>query len=62
MELVVEFIRGYIIENQIEVPENELNKFYSLQDLELAMEFALISEGMLKSEKVYDRKYSIMPM
>ena len=54
MELVVEFIRGYIIENQIEVPENELNKFYSLQDLELAMEFALISEGILKSDKVFD--------
>lgn len=54
MELVVEFIRGYIIETQVEVPENELNKFYSLQDLELAMEFALISEGILKSDKVFD--------
>ena len=54
MELVVEFIRGYIIEEQLEVPENELNLFYSLSDLEIAMEFALISEGILKSDKVFD--------
>ena len=54
MELVVEFIRGYIIEENLEVPESELNLFYSLSDLEMAMEFALISEGILKSDKVYD--------
>jgi len=54
MELVVEFIRGYIIEDQLEISEAELNKFYTLQDLELAMEFALISEGILKSDKVFD--------
>ena len=54
MELVVEFIRGYIIEENLEIPENELNPFYSLADLEMAMEFALISEGILKSDKVYD--------
>ena len=54
MELVVEFIRGYIIEDQLDIPENELNKFYTLADLETAMEFALISEGILKSDKVFD--------
>ena len=54
MELVVEFIRGYISDVQMEVPEEELNKFYTLNDLELAMDFALISEGILKSEKVFD--------
>ena len=54
MELVVEFFRGYIIEEQLEVPEGELNKFYTLADLETAMEFALISEGILKSDKVFD--------
>ena len=54
MELVVEFIRGYILEDQLEVPENELNIFYNLADLEVAMEFALISEGILKSDKVFD--------
>ncbi len=54
MELVVEFIRGYIVEEQEEVKEEELNPYYTLSDLELAMEFALISEGILKSEKVFD--------
>ncbi len=54
VELVVEFIRGYITEETQEIPEAEKNKFYSLTDLELAMDFALISEGILKSEKVFD--------
>lgn len=54
MELVVEFIRGYIMEEEEEIKEEDLNKFYTLQDLELAMEFALISEGILKSNKVFD--------
>ena len=54
MELVVEFVRGYILEQTVEIPEEELNKFYSLNDLELAMDFALISEGILKSNKVFD--------
>ena len=54
MELVVEFVRAYILEENLEVPEEELNKFYSLNDLELAMDFALISEGILKSNRVFD--------
>ena len=54
MELVVEFIRGYIQEDNMEVKPEELNPFYTLADLELAMEFALISEGILKSDKVFD--------
>ena len=54
MELVVEFVRSYILEDEIVVNEDEKNHFYSLTDLELAMEFALISEGILKSDKVFD--------
>lgn len=54
MELVVEFIRGYISEEQEEIDEADMNKFYTLTDLEQAMEFALISEGILKSDKVFD--------
>lgn len=54
MELVVEFIRGFIVDEDIEVDPVNLNKFYTLTDLELAMDFALISEGILKSEKVFD--------
>ena len=53
MELVVEFIRGYIIEEEI-VETEEANPYYTLNDLELAMDFALISEGVLKSDKVFD--------
>ncbi len=54
IELVVEFVRAYIIDEVIDVPEEELNRFYSLNDLELAMDFALINEGILKSDKVFD--------
>ena len=54
MELVVEFVRTYIVEDTLEIPEEELNPYYNLNDLELAMDFALISEGILKSNKVFD--------
>ena len=54
MELVVEFVRGFIIDEEIELDPSELNQFYTLNDLEMAMEFALISEGILKSDKVFD--------
>ena len=54
MELVVEFVRGYIQDDNTEVKPEEMNPFYTLSDLELAMEFALISEGILKSDKVFD--------
>ena len=54
MELVVEFIRGYIMEDVYEIPDEELNKFYSLKDLQLALEFALIDEGALNSDQVFD--------
>jgi len=54
MELVVEFVRGYIIEEVLELNESDLNPFYTLDDLEMAMDFALISEGVLKSDKVFD--------
>ena len=54
MELVVEFVRGYIQDETTDVKPEEMNPHYSLSDLELAMEFALISEGILKSDKVFD--------
>ena len=53
MEVVVEFIRGYIIEDEV-LEEADANPYYTLNDLELAMDFALISEGILKSDKVFD--------
>ncbi len=54
MELVVEFVRGYILEENTEISPYEMNSFYSLEDLEQALDFALISEGILKSDKVFD--------
>ena len=54
MELVVAFISTYTIDEVLEIPQEELNYFYTLNDLEMAMDFALISEGILKSDKVFD--------
>ncbi len=54
MELVVEFVRTYIMFEEEELKEEELAQYYNLKDLENAMEFALISEGILKSSKVFD--------
>ena len=54
MEVVVDFIRTFIIDEDIEIPPEELNQYYTLKDLELAVEFSLISEGILKSDKVFD--------
>jgi ABC-type dipeptide/oligopeptide/nickel transport system ATPase component len=54
MELVVEFVRGFIDFEQKEIDPKDMNYFYSLEDLEMSMDFALVSEGILKSEKVFD--------
>ena len=53
IELVVNFISTFIDDTlTLEVPKETI--YYTLNDLEQAMEFALISEGILKSDKVYD--------
>lgn len=53
MELVVDFISTFIIEG-LEIPEPKGDIPYNLKDLELALDFSLISEGVLKSDKVFD--------
>ena len=53
MELVVDLISSFIVEG-IEIPDPKGDTYYTLKDLELALDFALISEGILKSDKVYD--------
>ena len=53
MELVVNFIRTFQIEG-LEIPNAKGNVMYDLTDLENALEFSLISEGVLKSDKVFD--------
>ena len=52
MELLTDFFSKYLLEAKEEITET--NVFYTLNDLENAIDFALISEGILKSEKIYD--------
>ena len=53
MELVVNFISQFVIEDY-EIPNPTGDVMYDLNDLELALDFSLISEGILKSDKVFD--------
>ena len=53
INLVTEFIEGFI-NSDLELNRNMRPKQYTLKDLYNAFEFALISEGVLKSDKVYD--------
>lgn len=53
MELLTKFFNNFLLEdNNKDIPEG--NVTYSLEDLENAIDFALINEGILKSEKIYD--------
>ena len=53
MELVVNFISTFIVEGlELNAPRGDV--MYDLKDLENALDFALISEGILKSDKVFD--------
>lgn len=54
MELVVNYINTFIITD--EEPNDEIRHdiYFTLKDLEEAMEFSLISEGAYKSNRVYD--------
>ena len=53
IQLVTEFIERFVNE-ELKLDENMRPKNYTLKDLYNAFEFALISEGILKSDKVYD--------
>lgn len=54
IELLTNFFNSFLLENNdVKLPDKPL--LYTLEDLENAIDFALISEGMLKSEKIYDR-------
>ena len=48
------------IDNSLTLEKQEEYTFYNLSDLEHAMDFALISEGILKSDKVYDMASVLM--
>jgi len=50
--LMTEYVTSFIKEELDEYEPNEL-RYYSLNDLEKALEFTLISEGMLHNEELY---------
>ncbi len=53
MELVMTFLEGFLTDDyEMVLPDGTF--MYTLDDLKDAFDFALISEGSLKSEKVYD--------
>ena len=53
ISLVAEFIEKFINE-ELKLTSNMIPKKYNLKDLYSAFEFALVSEGILKSDRVYD--------
>ncbi len=54
MQLVTEFIKRFINPNlKLELPDGTIP--FTLENLREAFEFALISEGILKSDKMYDK-------
>ncbi len=53
IQLVTEFIEGFV-NDELKLNNSMKPKKYKLSDLYDAFEFALISEGILKSDKVYD--------
>ena len=53
MELITNIMEKYM-NDDLELPTLQGQVKYNLKDLQDAFEFALISEGVLKSEKIYD--------
>ena len=53
IDVVIDFINSFVKEGvELKIPDGTVK--YDLKDLEQALDFALISEGILKSDKVYD--------
>ncbi len=53
MSLLIDFFSNYLTDNvELKMPNGSFK--YSLNDLEDALDFALIDEGIFKSERVYD--------
>ncbi len=53
MELLTTFMESYLDDNlELTLPDESFK--YTLRDLQDAFDFALISEGVLKSDKIYD--------
>ncbi len=53
MELIINFVNSFLTDDlELNMPDGTFK--YNLKDLKDAFDFALISEGILKSDKVYD--------
>ncbi len=53
MELIMNFLEGFLTDDyELSLPDGSY--MYTLKDLQDAFDFALISEGVLNSEKIYD--------
>ena len=58
MELLTNFISQFLVDNlELNLPDGSFK--YTLKDLYSAFEFALISEGVLSSDKIYD-EYNVL--
>ena len=58
MELLTTFINGFVCEDvELSLPDGSFK--YNLNDLYSAFEFALISEGILSSDKIFD-EYNVL--
>lgn len=53
IQLVIEYLENYINE-EINIRSDVKSSYYTLKELYYAFEFALLSEGVLKSDKIYD--------
>ena len=53
IEIVVSFLNSFI-NDTFKIPDPDGSVVYNLVDLKSALDFALISEGILKSEKIFD--------
>ena len=58
IELLTEFFNKFLLDTN-EYNISRSNMTYTLKDLEDAIDFALISEGVLKSEKIYDNNNNL---
>jgi hypothetical protein len=56
--LVTEYISSFI-NDELDKYEAEKTNFYTLNDLEKALEFTLISEGLLRNEKAYNEAITL---
>ena len=56
--LVTEYISSFI-HDEYDAYEPKKTNFYTLQDLEKALEFTLISEGLLRTDKMYNEAITL---